>query len=108
MMVDDLVLIKNENAAGVEYQRGRVEATFPGKDGHVRSAEIEYKNPSEKVFRTTVRPIQKLVVIVPVDYRHEDDERGSEIPGGQQVKGRSRNPAARHSRILFFKLNPTA
>jgi hypothetical protein len=76
MKVDDLVLIKNENAAGVEYQRGRVKATFPGEDGHVRSAEIEYKNPSEKVFRTTVRPIQKLVVIVPVDYRHEDDEPG--------------------------------
>jgi hypothetical protein len=76
VMVGDLVLIRNKNAAGVEYQRGRVKATFPGEDGHVPSAEVEYKNPMEKVFWTTVRPIQKLVVIVPVDYRHKDDKAG--------------------------------
>ena len=72
-MKGDLVLIKNENAAGVDYQRGRVKQTFMGEDGHVRSAEVEYKNVSEKVFRTTTRPIQKLVVLVPVDYKFEDD-----------------------------------
>jgi len=44
-----------------------------GEDGHVRSAEVEYRNASEKVFRTTTRPIQKLVVLVPVDYKFEDD-----------------------------------
>jgi len=73
MMVGDLVMIKNENAAGVDYQRGRVRQTFMGEDGHVRSAEVEYRNASEKVFRTTTRPIQKLVVLVPVDYKFEDD-----------------------------------
>ncbi len=78
IQVDDLVLMKNENAAGVEYQRGRIKAVFPGEDGHVRSAEVEYKNPSEKVYRTTTRPIQKLVVLVPVGYRHEDDRAGEQ------------------------------
>ena len=78
LMEGDLVLIKNENAAGVDYQRGRVKQTFKGKDGHVRSAEVEYKNASEKVFRTTTRPIQKLVVLKPMDYKFEDD-----IAGGQ-------------------------
>jgi len=53
MVEGDLVLIKNENAAGVDYQRGRAKRVFKGEDGHVRSAEVEYKNVSEKVFRTT-------------------------------------------------------
>ncbi len=35
---------------------------------------MEYKNPSEKVFRRTLHPIQKIVVIVPADYRFEDDK----------------------------------
>ena len=76
VMEGDLVLIKNENAAGVDYQRGRAKQVFKGEDGHVRSAEVEYKNVSEKVFRTTTRPIQKLVVLVPVDYKFEDDIAG--------------------------------
>jgi hypothetical protein len=33
----------------------------------VRAADIEYKLPGESVFRTTTRPIHKLVLIVPVE-----------------------------------------
>jgi hypothetical protein len=40
----------------------------------VKSADIEYKNLSEQVFRTTTRPIQKLVVLVPLGW-HKDNER---------------------------------
>ncbi len=81
MQVDDVVLVKNETAAGVEYQRGRVMEAIPGKDGHVRSVQVEYKNPGEKVFRRTLRPIQKIVVIVPVDYRFEDEKTGKHKAG---------------------------
>jgi hypothetical protein len=76
VQVDAVVLVKNETAAGVEYQRGRVVEAIPGEEGHVRSVQVEYKNPGEKVFRCTLRPIQKVVVIVPADYRFEDDKTG--------------------------------
>jgi hypothetical protein len=33
----------------------------------VRAADIEYKLPGESVFRTTTRPIHKLVLIVPIE-----------------------------------------
>jgi hypothetical protein len=72
-MEGHLVLMKNKNAAKVEYQLGRVKQVFPGEDGLMRFAGIKYKNPLEKVFRATTRPIQKLVVMVPVDYWHEED-----------------------------------
>jgi hypothetical protein len=39
----------------------------------MKSVEAEYKNPMEKVFRHTVQPIQNVVVIVPADYRLEED-----------------------------------
>jgi hypothetical protein len=39
----------------VEYQQRRVKAVYPEEDSHVRSAEVEHKNPSEKVFRTATR-----------------------------------------------------
>ncbi len=36
-------------------------------DGKVRAVDIEYKLPGESVFRTTTRPIHKLVLVVPVE-----------------------------------------
>ncbi len=36
-------------------------------DGRVRAADIEYKLPREAVFRTTTRPIHKLVMVLPVE-----------------------------------------
>jgi hypothetical protein len=36
-------------------------------DGKVRAADIEYKLPGESVFRTTTRPIHKLVLVVPIE-----------------------------------------
>jgi hypothetical protein len=42
--VGDVVLVKNETAAGMEFQRGRVVEAIPGEDGHVRSVQVEYKN----------------------------------------------------------------
>ncbi len=39
----DVVLIKNQIATGVEFQRGRVMEAISGEDGHVRSVEVEHK-----------------------------------------------------------------
>jgi hypothetical protein len=36
-------------------------------DGKVRAADIEYKLPGESVFRTTTRPIHKLVLVIPIE-----------------------------------------
>jgi hypothetical protein len=52
------MLMNNENA-GVEYQWERA------------------RNPSEKMFRTSNPSIQKLVVLIPVGFRHEEDSEDS-------------------------------
>ncbi len=49
-------------------------------DGRVRAADIEYKLPGESVFRTTTRPIHKLVLVVPVEEQAiagEQEEEGA-------------------------------
>jgi hypothetical protein len=54
----------------------------------VRAADIEYKLPGESVFRTTTRPIHKLVLVVPVEEQTaaagqaegEDAEAGQPAP----------------------------
>jgi hypothetical protein len=60
----DMVLMKKETLAVINYRFGRVEEVLHGKDRRVRSASIKYKNPYGKSFRSTVKPIQKSNLIV--------------------------------------------
>jgi hypothetical protein len=63
----DIVLRKDETAAGQTYKYAKVVKVHAGTDGKVRAADIEYKLPGETVFRLTTRPIHKLVLIIPVE-----------------------------------------
>ena len=58
------------------WRLGRVSSVFPGDDRRVRNVEIQYKQFSTneqvnvytgKEYSTIQRPVQKLVVLVPVD-----------------------------------------
>jgi hypothetical protein len=63
----DIVLRKDETAAGQTYKYAKVVKVHTSADGKVRAADIKYKLPGESVFRTTTRPIHKLVLIIPVE-----------------------------------------
>jgi hypothetical protein len=67
LKVGDVVLRKDETAAGQTYKYAKVTKVHNSKDGKLRAADIEYKLPGESVFRTTTRPIHKLVLIVPIE-----------------------------------------
>jgi hypothetical protein len=67
LKVGDIVLRKDETAAGQTYKYAKVIKVHTSTDGKVRAADIEYKLPGESVFRTTTRPIHKLVLVVPVE-----------------------------------------
>ncbi len=62
-----MVLRKDETAAGQTYKYAKATKVHTSTDGKVRAADIEYKLPGESVFRTTTRPIHKLVLIVPIE-----------------------------------------
>jgi hypothetical protein len=63
----DIVLRKDETAAGQTYKYAKVVKVHTSTDGKVRAADIEYKLPGESVFRMTTRPIHKLVLIIPIE-----------------------------------------
>jgi hypothetical protein len=67
LKVGDIVLRKDETAAGQTYKYARVTKVHVSTDGRVRAADIGYKLPGEAVFRTTTRPIHKLVMVLPVE-----------------------------------------
>jgi hypothetical protein len=47
LWVGDIVLRKDETAAGQTYQYARIISVHVGSDGRVRSADVEYKVPRE-------------------------------------------------------------
>jgi hypothetical protein len=67
LKVGDIVLRKDETAAGQTYKYAKVVKVHVSSDNRVRAADIEYKLPGESVFRTTTRPIHKLVLVIPVE-----------------------------------------
>jgi hypothetical protein len=67
LQVGDIVLRKDETAAGQTYKYARVTKVHISTEGRVRAADIEYKLPGEASFRTTTRPIHKLVMVLPVE-----------------------------------------
>jgi hypothetical protein len=67
LKVGDIVLRKDETAAGKTYKYAKVVKVHTSTDGKVRAADVEYKLPGESVFRRTTRPIHKLVLIIPIE-----------------------------------------
>jgi hypothetical protein len=63
----DIVLRKDETAAGQTYKYAKAVKVHTSTDGKVRAADIEYKLPGESTFRKTRRPIHKLVLIIPIE-----------------------------------------
>jgi hypothetical protein len=66
--VGDVVLLKDETAAGDTYKLARVVEVFRNtQDARVREVTVAYKNFNEKSFRTSTRPIHKIVLVVPAE-----------------------------------------
>ncbi len=84
LRVGDIVLRKDETAAGQTYKYAEVIKVHASSDDRVRAADIEYKLPGESVFRTTTRPIHKLVLVIPVE------EQG---PAADQAEGPKAGPS---------------
>ncbi len=81
-----MVLRKDETAAGQTYKYAKVIKVHTSMDGKVRAADIEYRLPGESAFRTTTRPIHKLVLVVPVkEQTLVGDQTGEEGEEPEQV-----------------------
>ncbi len=97
LKVGDIVLRKDETAAGQTYKSAKVIKVHASTDDKVRAADIEYKLPGESVFRTTTRPIHKLVLVIPVEERgpRQTKRRGRQHRHGQRQSELQQHPPLR-------------
>ncbi len=84
LKVGDIVLRKDETAAGQTYKYAKVVKVHASTDDKVRASDVEYKLPGESVFRTTTRPIHKLVLVVPVEEQNLEGDKMKELSGPAQ------------------------
>ncbi len=80
LRVGDIVLRKDETAAGQTYKYAKVVKVHTSTDDKLRAADVEYKLPGESAFRTTTRPIHKLVLVVPVEEQNLEADKMREMP----------------------------
>jgi hypothetical protein len=94
LKVGDIVLRKDETAAGQTYKYAKVIKVHASTDDKVRAADIEYKLPGESVFRTTTRPIHKLILVIPVEEQGPaaDQAKGPPAPTRAEVIGTAAAP----------------
>ena len=70
--IGDIVMVQDSGMIKGKWKLGKiVEANPSSRDGCVRSVDIQYKNPDAKSFITITRPVQRIVVILPVEEEEE-------------------------------------
>jgi hypothetical protein len=116
LKVGDIVLRKDETAAGQTYKYAKVVRVHVSTDGKVRAADIEYKLPGESVFRMTTRPIHKLVLVIPIEEQAptvgqaKEDEAGpgqaAPLAGGAPAPVRAE--AAGTAKVAPLEMKPEA
>jgi hypothetical protein len=98
--VGDVVYMMEKDDDDEFCRMGILEEVKEGPDGHIRTATVRYTNPGgepqhRSAHKLAVRPIHKLAVIVPVDYRFEEDVATEQAepqrktgPGGEKGKSK--------------------
>ena len=62
----DIVIIADKNSPRGKWKMGKINNVQAGIDGKVRRVSIQYKNKNSDVYTEIERPVQKVVVILPV------------------------------------------
>ena len=64
--VNDVVLVEDANSVRGLWKLGKVEATYPGRDGLVRDVEVAMVKPDGSKSVVS-RPVQRLALLLPVE-----------------------------------------
>ena len=71
MQVGDIVIIQDSKLLRGQWKLGYVAEVIPGRDNRIRRVTVKYKNENSKSFTFIQRPVQRLVVIVPIDHKYD-------------------------------------
>ena len=66
----DIVLVQDSNLIRGKWRLGRViEAEASLRDGFVRNIKLQYKNAESKNYLTMTRPVQRIIVLLPIEHQ---------------------------------------
>ena len=68
--VDDVVIIYDKDLTRWHWKIGVISKIFHGIDKRVRYVLAKYKNHNSSVFTEVERPVQKLVILLPIEESH--------------------------------------
>ena len=72
VQVGDIVLLQDSGMIKGKWKLGKVvRADQSMRDGYVRTVGIQYKNAESTSFITISRPVQRIVVILPMEAEEE-------------------------------------
>ena len=83
MKTGDIVLIQDSDLIRVQWKLGKVSNIYPGTDGKVRKVDVQYKNRNAdeptanykgKIYVTVQRPVQRLILLLPIDEQRVDSQ----------------------------------
>ena len=67
LCVGDIVLIKDLNALRSNWKLGKISKVYVSEDNIIRNVDVQYKNKLDTNLITVTRPVQSLVVLVPIE-----------------------------------------
>ena len=67
LCVGDIVLVKDLNALRGNWKLGKISKVYLSLDKIIRNVDVQYKNKVDKKLTTVRRPVQNLVVILPIE-----------------------------------------
>ena len=67
MKAGDIVIIQDKNLILGQWRLGRISLVHPDSDGIVRNVEVQYKHNDSTVYITINRPVQRSIMLMPVD-----------------------------------------
>ena len=105
--VGDICLIRYKKEVRATYRLGRVKEVKKGSDGLIRKVTLQYKLPSEKVFRTVDRPIQGIAVIVPIE-EQEEQPKPTEEKSALAIQPDITDAFSNKTETITHDLNPNA
>ena len=75
VMVGDVVLVQDTKQRKGDWKLGRVVRADPSlRDGFVRNVDIQHKNPGLTSLTTITRPVQRVIVMVPVNGDDDNED----------------------------------
>ena len=65
--VGDIVIISEKDAPRCQWKMGKISNVEPGIDTKVQRITVQYKHKGSNKYTEIERPVQKLVLILPID-----------------------------------------